>query len=830
MKKISYLILGLAGLTLASCSQDDLQAPTGASGNYNVTVKLPAEMGTRAVNMNTGLTANKLSYAVYDSDGVLIEKNTTTFTEESEGALSTTVAFNLAAGQSYKISFFAQADGSEDVYTFSAENKTMTVDYDAMTNEGLEEDDLYDCFINLLTTGVIGTEVTNTSVLLNRPIAQINWGTNDATKTSIQQYYGTNLKYIQSTLSTTAYTTFDLLANDVDKSQTTNVELGNFTRPLTEKNAVAGFPVGGYQYVAMQYVLAPQSEDILDLNLSINNQVAGNTFDGTITNDVVVSNAPVQANFRTNIYGSLLSEDLEITVTKNQNWGGAFNLPQGDPGEKIADGLWFNESIKTYTITSEDGLEYYAENIAVFPASGSSQQLSGYTVLLGEDLDMKDVEHTPFNNAGAIFDGQGHTISNLTVAITEGNGSAGFMSSAIGTVQNLNFENANISGNYKAGVLAGDGLCAKISNISVNGAVVTSKPWIASKGYYDDGNNAGGIVGYLSAEPNASVTNCSVSDLTITAYRKVGGIVGFANGVNVIVENNTVTNSSIKADQQLPTDVAYDGAPKAFEAGEICGGWTDGGTVRNNTPTKVSVTTISADGKTAASVADQAALQAVVSTPNATITLQPGSYTFPSKPGSGVVITGTTDVKIQDPNPNDAYPVSGYSKVTFKGITIYNPTKNSYNGVQGNDITFDSCVIDGLTSGYGENWTYTNCTFTSGYWCMWSYTATNLVFNDCTFFTETGRGINVYNEAAGNTYKLTFNKCTFKSAAVEPGNAAIMIKVTNANNTSTFDVTLNGCTATGFSTDNNTNNELWSYQTGAKYKVTVDGQVFESAN
>ena len=54
---------------------------------------------------------------------------------------------------------------------------------------------------------------------------------------------------------------------------------------------------------------------------------------------------------------------------------------------------------------------------------------------------------------------------------------------------------------------------------------MTSTPRLVN-GKYDDANNVGGITGYLSAEPNAYVTNCSVSNATITAYRKVGGLRG----------------------------------------------------------------------------------------------------------------------------------------------------------------------------------------------------------------------------------------------------------------------------------------------------------------
>lgn len=321
MKKLNYLMLGLAGLMMASCSQDDLQAPGQADGNYIVTVKLPSNLGTRAVNMNTGYTANDLYYAVYDAvDGSLVQTNKTTFTEAAGGALETQVGLNLASGKSYKISFFACAPNN-NVYTFDANAKTMTVNYEAMTSAGTEENDIYDCFINLLETNEIGSGQMQSSVTLYRPIAQINWGTSDLDEPSIQKAYGVNGQYILSNLSTDAYYTWDLLANDVD--MTAGKKKVEYKEPFSQPQNATGlapFPVTGYKYVAMQYVLAPKTEAIYDLNLNINNEGEGNPDPTTLTSDVEVSSAPVQANFQTNIYGSLLTDNVVVNVVKSPAW------------------------------------------------------------------------------------------------------------------------------------------------------------------------------------------------------------------------------------------------------------------------------------------------------------------------------------------------------------------------------------------------------------------------------------------------------------------------------------------------------------------------------
>lgn len=843
MKKLNYFLLGLAGLTLASCSQDDLlnTKPDG-EGNFHITVNLPSNLATRATT-NDGLQANSLAYYIYDMAGgtpTLLYKNTASF----NGNISTTVNLNLIPGQEYKITFFAYAEGAfgaGNVYSIDETAGVMTVDYSRMESAGYN-DDIYDCFANVIATGVIGKDAVSSSVTLYRPMAQINWGTNDFSGNLVQNYFGTPkpdnvYPYLQSQLSANVYTQFSLLDNNVVEGSSQSVDVPFLTQPLNiAGNALLGFPVNGgvNKYVAMQYILAPQSESVVDLNLSINNGNGDPTDVLGVDYDVNVPNAPVQANYQTNIYGSLLSENVSLEITKNKNWTGINDVPLGDQGTRVSEGIYVNNETYVITITNEEGLKTYAETMINYPnpttvewATGS--KWSNYYTVLANDITLTG-NWTPFPNNEVTFDGQGNTISGLTVVAQDG-ASAGFMTTAQGTVQNIVFENANITGNYKAGVLAGDGLCARISNITVNGAKVTSTPWLKGT-TYDDGNNVGGVVGYLSAESTAWCNDCEVNNLTITAYAKVGGVVGYANGPSTVT-GNKVTNATVTANMKLENGEYVEIKP--FNAGEICGGWSNSAIVDNNTPINVSVTTIDSEGNVAATVASQEALANAVNTDNATVVLQPGSYNMVSVKGTGVTITGTKDAVIVIPPSPVNLPAGGYNDLTIKGITLSCPTTGNYYGIQGDGITFEDCDINGMMFGYGTDITYKNCNWTSTNWCMWTYTAQNLVFDGCTFNCEVGKGFNVYNETVGEVYKVTFNNCKFIATEADngkvpgDGKAAIMVKKTPYGVT-TFDVTINNCTATGFSTDTNTEDLLWSYENGASFIVTVDGKVTTSTD
>ncbi|MBQ7942101.1 MAG: hypothetical protein IJ328_06830 [Muribaculaceae bacterium] len=79
-------------------------------------------------------------------------------------------------------------------------------------------------------------------------------------------------------------------------------------------------------------------------------------------------------------------------------------------------------------------------------------------------------------------------------------------------------------------------------------------PAKTANGKYDDGNNAGVIVGYISGESKSLVSGNTVDNCTVTAYRTVGAVAGRANS-GTTVEGNTITNTDVVANRQL--DAAY---------------------------------------------------------------------------------------------------------------------------------------------------------------------------------------------------------------------------------------------------------------------------------
>lgn len=125
------------------------------------------------------------------------------------------------------------------------------------------------------------------------------------------------------------------------------------------------------------------------------------------------------------------------------------------------------------------------------------------------------------------FNGQGYTISNLTMDRSEyqddgSHKNIGLFGIMHGTVKNLKLTNVDIKGGRSVGALAG-GAYGTIDSCSVSGTVV-------AEGTGSSGGSVGGLVG--------SATNCNIknssSAVEVTAeYTGAGGLVGNMNGGNI---------------------------------------------------------------------------------------------------------------------------------------------------------------------------------------------------------------------------------------------------------------------------------------------------------
>ena len=144
-----------------------------------------------------------------------------------------------------------------------------------------------------------------------------------------------------------------------------------------------------------------------------------------------------------------------------------------------------------------------------------------FRLLADIDLENEDWEPLNYDNSytrGVYFDGNGHTVKNLTS--TSAFGYPSFVGVLNGTVKDLTIDGATIeAGNNTAGVLAGyvgsGTITGSVSGVTVKNAKVSG-----------DKQNLGGMVGRVSVVSEA-VENCKIINTTVTSTAdRVGGLFG----------------------------------------------------------------------------------------------------------------------------------------------------------------------------------------------------------------------------------------------------------------------------------------------------------------
>ena len=149
------------------------------------------------------------------------------------------------------------------------------------------------------------------------------------------------------------------------------------------------------------------------------------------------------------------------------------------------------------------------------------------------------------------FDGQGYTISNLTINRPEEDYAGIFCYIDNAAIRNVAVENLDVSGHTYVGGLVGYARRSSITNCNTTGTVSAGYDYTGGlAGYVNYSNvtncynmgtvsaghdDAGGLVGY--AYNSSSITNCYSTGAISAEYEGAGGLVG------VISSNSIITNS-----------------------------------------------------------------------------------------------------------------------------------------------------------------------------------------------------------------------------------------------------------------------------------------------
>lgn len=414
-------------------------------------------------------------------------------------------------------------DGEADSpYVFDSENKTITVDYSKMALNSEAPDAFY--AVQKISVTSSNTPV---SIKLYRPFAQVNVGTDDLEEAKKLGIEGV-------TKSKLAVNGMPNVLNMIDGTTSGSVNAYNYAvaqaaAPNIEEEA---FPVEGYDYIAMVYVLAPKSQNILAKSMTL-------TINDKTSSILSLTNVPVQGNFRTNIYGSLLTKQKEFNVEIVPQFNGTYQGPQ-DPAISKWNGT--DASTEFETVTEEiDGKQKTvvkinsAADLAGFAASvKAGNKYANQVIRLEADINLDGKLWESVSNFSGTFDGNGHTIYNLYVD-HEGN-SAGMFGSCVSAT----FKNITIDGAYVKGTGKWNGVLLGYSYSTMEGIVVKNATLEIPK--------EGGIIcGFQASDSSGFIKNCQAIDCTIIAASTwdVGQIAGSVRkGAVVDCEAINVTGST----------------------------------------------------------------------------------------------------------------------------------------------------------------------------------------------------------------------------------------------------------------------------------------------
>lgn len=292
MKKTLFSFAAIASmLMLGACSSEEPAVETaGAKSTVAVELQLPDGLQSR---YGEGTTATDLTYAVYEHGkkealAVCTGGADATIGKATMSGLKTTITLQLTTGKEYDFVFFAAAPNS--IYSFDKADQTVTANY---TGLKANEESL-DAFFNTTTYKVVGNATI--SAKLYRPFAQLNILTDDVTASSAAGFAPQDTKVVVKDVANK----LNLVTGAVEGEAELTYD---YNALAAGKMTIKG---KDYDYLAMNYLLVNEKKTVevgFGVKSTKNEERA-----------IPFNNVPVQRNFRTNIYGSLLTNALNVNV------------------------------------------------------------------------------------------------------------------------------------------------------------------------------------------------------------------------------------------------------------------------------------------------------------------------------------------------------------------------------------------------------------------------------------------------------------------------------------------------------------------------------------
>lgn len=749
MKRINYIFAAALAILACGCNKEQVTeaVPDGAEVGVTFTAELPG-MQTKAIG--DGLTAKNLIVEVYEDETgaagthIAALHQTATFT-----ALKADVKFSLVKGKTYHFIFWAQAEGAP--YTFNPETKKVAINYTGAAN-----DEKRDAFYAVKTLKVTGPATE--PVQLHRPFAQVNFGTSDSAAATVAGVTPTASLFT----ATDAASSFDVFAGE--GTDPVSVSFTEATLPAEQLTLKDG---KSYTYLAMNYFIpAGKLSETHVSNLSA-------TFKGA-SDDVVISvpSAKVQANYRTNIVGNLLTDQVVFNV----------------------------EIVPAF----EDETTIDIENITT-AADLRTALANGHSAKLAADITIDETISVPAGK-DVILDLNGHEINNTEDLWNETTGDWSLVSVRGGslTIKGDGILKAKENDCFAVDVQDGGHVIIEdgeyISNVHavyvwVGTAEIRGGKYSVQQKFQDP------------AKADEFVLNC------YDAHYRNGTAKIIVTGGEFVKFN--------------PADCWAEGAHTNF----LAPGYKTTKIGENYFVTKADVTPVANkagfDDAVTAGSADQP--MTVELHPNVTVELENGIANEGTKSRNLTVVgdgTQTFDVITKAISAEGGtLNYQRGSSFTFKNLTVQ-AGEGNFDGIVCDALTYENCTIKGKLTLYGKA-TFINCVFENtmaNQYSIWTWGGTDVTFEDCTFNTN-GKAILLYGQAtATKPTNLTVSNCEFNDRNNGTANKAA-IEIGNDYD-ATYNLVVNNITVNGFADGKNTGSKVWANKTSmdaAHLSVTIDG-------
>jgi hypothetical protein len=305
--KTTKLILStvFAVLLLNACVDDDTALDPSGDDATTETFEVKASQ-TIATRLHTafadGTTAMRLTYAVYEFDAADESyEYVSSGTDYDVTALPVEVPVRLVAGQRYAVAFWLSAKDAP--YNFDVERGTVTVNYDNPLSNDERRDAFYAC------ETVTATADATCSVMLDSPLVQINIGTDDMeTARRDDNFYAA-----YSEVTVKAYDKLNVITGRVTK----DAVFAPRTFLMAQRPQGEAFPVDPdrYDYLAKEYVLLNTDTELSEIAMTLTDA------DGD-SMSCRFEQIPLRRNYRTDIYGQLLTSTNTFNVGIDPDFAG----------------------------------------------------------------------------------------------------------------------------------------------------------------------------------------------------------------------------------------------------------------------------------------------------------------------------------------------------------------------------------------------------------------------------------------------------------------------------------------------------------------------------